>query len=188
MTASEVFHQNDGKVTKAFYVRLDALGPLGKIATALFRCQKRSSIAKKYRGGRYRRAAYDVKNWSLGELCKLLAAHGEDLGIVWGWREDPHQEYHNQVLYVETSQGQCSFHSAERLEGPDYPGDWDGKHASEDRIIRFADEVLAGLQSCTKAVCAQGETVVQSAKENSYGTINGTGIRTDRIFVQCSLF
>ena len=75
MTAREVFHQQNGDVTKAYYAELAALGPQGEIAVALFRAQKRSSRAKDYRRGRYRAAAYDVKSWSMRELCRLLAAH-----------------------------------------------------------------------------------------------------------------
>jgi hypothetical protein len=37
MTALEVFTQNDGSVTKAFYSRLDGLGAAGQLATALMR-------------------------------------------------------------------------------------------------------------------------------------------------------
>lgn len=83
MTAAAVFHQQNGEVTKAFYQRLYAMGPLGRIAVALFRAQKRSSRAKDYRPGKYRRAAYDVKEWSMGELCRELAAYGQ---FRYGWK------------------------------------------------------------------------------------------------------
>ncbi len=81
MHARQVFHQNDGGITKAYYADLNGRGPLGEIAVALFRAQKRSSRAKDYRGRKYRNAAYDVKAWSMGELCRLLATHGEALAV-----------------------------------------------------------------------------------------------------------
>lgn len=81
MTAFEVFHQQNGDVTKAYYAELSSCGPLGEIAVALFRAQKRSSRAKDYRRGRWRRAAYDVKEWSISEVCRLLAEHGEKFGF-----------------------------------------------------------------------------------------------------------
>jgi hypothetical protein len=142
--AAEVFAQNDGAVTKAYYVDLAQRGAMGEIAVALFRCQKRSTAAKRYRGGRFRRAAYDVKNWSLGELCRLLQEHALARGLRWGWKHDPTQSFHNWVLYVDLPQGQVSFHTAGRLAGPDYPGDWDGKHASAERIMAFCDTVFCG--------------------------------------------
>ncbi len=39
--------------------------------------------------------------------------------------------------------GQVSFHSTERYDGPEYEGDWDGQRQSEERILAFADGVLA---------------------------------------------
>ncbi len=71
--ADHVFHQQDGRITKAYYAELSALGPIGLVALNLFRAQKRSSRAKDYRRGKWRRAAYDVKSWSMDELCRILA-------------------------------------------------------------------------------------------------------------------
>lgn len=144
MTALEVMKQSDGGVTKAWYAEMNTRGPAGQLAVALFRAQKRSSAAKHYRGGRFRRAAYDVKNWSLSEVCRILTAYPA-LELRWGWKTDAAMETrgdpHNQVLYIELPQGQVSFHSAKRLQGPDYAGDWDGVHASPERIIAYCDAV-----------------------------------------------
>jgi len=140
--AYKVFHQQNGDVTRAYYAKLSATGTIGEIAVALFRCQKRSSRAKQYRRGKWRAAAYDVKEWSMGELCRLLTAHAESFGFRWGWKEDPSVQFDNgasQVLYVDIpGQGQVSFHSPSRLKGPDYLGEWDGLNgSSEQRIISF---------------------------------------------------
>lgn len=145
MKALEVFHQQNGDVTKAFYAELDSHGPLGRIATCLFRAQKRSSRAKEYRRGKFRSAAYDVKTWSMGELCKVLAEHGTKHGIKWGWQPDHETKFAMEsswVLYVDLPQGQVSFHSPERLTGPDYAGKWDRTGSSAARIIQFADSVI----------------------------------------------
>lgn len=124
LSAIEVFRQNDGDVTKDYYAHMNARGSMGQLAVALFRAQKRSSAAKSYRHGRYRRAAYDVKNWSLAEVCRILKSF--EHSMVWGWQRDPKTPVFDWVLYVELPTGQCSFHSAERLDGPDYQGVWDG--------------------------------------------------------------
>jgi len=139
--ALEVFTQNDGDVTKAYYAELAKLGPAGELAVALFRAQKRSSRAKEYRRGKWRRAAYDVKNWSLGEVDRLLTAHAAELGIAWGWKFDPDTPGFEWVLYVDLPTGQCSFHSSNRLSNKDYSGEWDRRHHSAERIIRFCDAV-----------------------------------------------
>ena len=119
---------------------------MGEIAVALFRAQKRSSRAKDYKRGKFRRAAYDVKSWSMGELCRLLAKHGEQLGFKWGWQADPNVVFGDApswVLYVDLpGHAQVSFHNPERMKGPEYPGKWDGQRGmSEQRVIRFCAEV-----------------------------------------------
>lgn len=144
MRAIDVFNGTDGDVTKACYADLQARGFLGELAVALFRAQKRSTAAKRYRGGRFRRAAYDVKNWSLSEICRILIAHDHPC-FEWGWQMDDATPGYPWVLYVDLPTGQVSFHSAERLSGPDYPRKWDGKRgASEARIVAFCDFVSDG--------------------------------------------
>jgi len=142
--AFDILNQNNGDVTKDYYAKLNALGVEGQIAVAVFRAQKRSSRAKDYRRGKYRRAAYDVKSWSMGELCRLLTEHGEALGIRYGWKKDPavvFGEDPSWVLYIDLWCGQVSFHSPQRMAGPDYPGEWCGEHASAERICKFCDRV-----------------------------------------------
>jgi hypothetical protein len=111
------------------------------------RCEKNSIRAKVYRGRGNVSAAYDTKNWAMGELCRVLVNHSDRLGIMWGWQTDPEQEYHSMVLYVELpGYGQASFHSKDRYEGPDFPKEWDGvRGKSAERIVRFAGDVLAGM-------------------------------------------
>jgi hypothetical protein len=141
MNAREVLFQNDGDVTKLYYAELSTSGPYGELAVALFRAQKRSSRAKDYRRGKWRRAAYDVKSWSMGEVCRILKQLG---AFNWGWKQDPQTVFGEEpswVLYVDLPQGQVSFHSPSRLSGPDYLGDWDGQRMSADRICTFCDYV-----------------------------------------------
>ena len=59
----------------------------------------------------------------------------------WGWKRDPKTPGYEWVLYVDLPTGQCSFHSADRLNGPDYQGDWDGIGMSQERICRYCDMV-----------------------------------------------
>ena len=155
MKAADVFYQNDGKVTTAYYQDLASRGPLGRIAVALFRTQKRSSRAKDYRRGKYRRAAYDVKTWSMQELCKELIENGAAFGITFGWKLDPNVVFGEDpswVLYVNLPEGQVSFHNPNRGTGPDYTSEWDGvRGASESRIIRFCDSVPVPEESCQNA-------------------------------------
>ena len=113
-----------------------------QLAVALFRAQKRSTAAKKYRRGKFRHAAYDVKNWSLSEICRVLSAmQAFEMSPEWGWKKDPNTPGFEWVLYVETTKGQASFHSAERLNGPEFKGDWKPRPTSEESILAFCDSI-----------------------------------------------
>lgn len=148
MRARHVYDGSNGAETRRLYDRLCACGAMGALASALFKAQKASRRAKRYgpfagRAGRsFRDMSYDRKGDALREVCRLLLADGARLGIRFGWKEDPHAGENKFVLYVETPFGQVSFHAPERGDGPDYPGEWDGARASEERIIRFAQSVL----------------------------------------------
>ena len=140
--ARQVYEGSDGALTRRFLLDLEKRGPAGCVAALLFRAQKSSRRAKMYGMTSYRGLAYDRKGESLKELTAALAEHGAALGITFGWGRDE-RSFNPWVLYVELSElGQVSFHSPERYDGPDYPGEWDGRRASEERIINFCQEVL----------------------------------------------
>lgn len=152
----QVYEGSDGDATRALYAELQELGPVGDIAVNLFRACKTSERAKKYRGGNrfgsYRRQSYDTKQWAMNNLCRVLQEHAERLEIVWGWKEDPTQEYHRWVLYAVIPTGQCSFHTEQRGAGPEYPGDWDGiRNSTPDRIIRWCSRLLAAKRAQAEA-------------------------------------
>ncbi len=152
----DIYKGSDGEATKALYAALQDFGPLGLVAINLFRAQKCSERAKLYRGGirgrgRYKDMAYDRKQWSRDNLCAVLIEHSAALGIKWGWKPDPNTlfgERESYVLYVETPNGQCSFHSPTRGKGPDYSGEWDGQRGmTVQRVIDFVAAVLEGCRA-----------------------------------------
>lgn len=140
-TALEVFVGSDGNKTQALYTHLQGLGPAGIVATNLFRACKASGRAKTYRG-KYKGLAYDKKNWSLQNLCRILEEHGEALGIRHGWKIDPAQAKHRWVLYIDLPNGQCSFHSETRHTTRDYAGEWDQQSRSDQRIVAWTQSIL----------------------------------------------
>lgn len=144
MTAIEVYKGSVGSTTQAFYAELQKRGAIGALAVNLFRASKTSERAKVYRGRTYRGLSYDRKNWSLENICKLLAEHGDDMGIRWGWKRDPNTPGYEWVLYVDIPDfGQCSYHSAVRLCPQNYTGEWDGKKgATVQVVIDFAEWVM----------------------------------------------
>lgn len=142
MISEMIFNQQNGDVTKAYYAKLNGMGLAGQLAVALFRAQKRSTAAKKYRGRRFTRDAYEVKNWSLSEICRIAGCMSAfESSPVWGWKRDPATPGYEWVLYVELPTGQCSFHSPDRLNGPDFTGDWDSRIPSQTAITRYCDSV-----------------------------------------------
>lgn len=103
--ARAIYRGNNGDATKAFYAELEQLGIIGVVALNLFRASKRSSRAKEYRSRRYSSAAYDVKQWSIENLCRVLDEHAGELGITWGWARDDETPGYEWVLYVEIPTG-----------------------------------------------------------------------------------
>ncbi len=146
-----LFFGSNGAATTKFCRELHDQGHIGEIAAALFTVQKASSRAKVYRGGRkqedgrevpYKDLAYGRKGKFLKLLAGLLAR--DDCGMAWGWGLDLKQPKAKHVLYIDIPQGQVSLHSVQRFAGPDYHGAWDGRDATEDRVIQFCESLWRG--------------------------------------------
>jgi hypothetical protein len=156
MTASDtladlvrVYEGSDGQATMALYQRLDQFGPAGTLAVNLFRAHKTSGRAKVY-SRRYRGAAYDRKQWSIGNLVDVLGQHAGSLGIVRGWGVDAATIGYPHVLYIDMPTGQISFHSPVRGPGADYAGEWDGAvGVGADRILRWIARLLDQKSAAT---------------------------------------
>lgn len=151
-----VYEGSDGDATKALYDRLNQLGPAGEVATNLFRAHKNSARAKVYRGGNrrgsYRGQAYDRKTWAMNNLCQILLLHADALGLSWGWAIDVAEARHRHVLYVDLPTGQVSFHTEQRLGGPDYPRQWDGvRGMGAQRICQWCVQLVVVAQEAQPA-------------------------------------
>ena len=155
ITIRQAYNGSNSGASKSVCSQLEKKGRLGRIAAELFRIQKTSSRAKKYRGGvstdvysrSYRGLAYERKDKVLDRLCDIL--YNDACGLTWGWARDNSQLAAKYFLYIELPQGQISFHSRDRYVGDNYSGGWDGQQASEARIIEFCEMVLAGqLPKC----------------------------------------
>lgn len=139
-----IYQGSDGEATKALYARLEKLGPKGLVAVNLFRACKCSERAKVYRGRGHRDAAYERKQWSMDNLCKVLREHAVALWIPWGWGYDESQPVYRWVLYVELNVGQVSFHTVNCGDGPKYGKEWDGqRERSATRTCTWVAQILA---------------------------------------------
>jgi hypothetical protein len=157
MNARSIFDGDDAAKTRAYYSALERRGPIGEFAANLMRAQKASTRAKKYHGGisgvgSFSDLAYQRKAECLIKLCDWLLNNVLPRGVMhyagdtemlrWGWAIDPRQAHAKWVLYIDLPHGQVSFHSTERFGGPEYPAEFDGSHASADRIITFCNFVF----------------------------------------------
>jgi hypothetical protein len=139
---TKIYEGSNGDATTALYKRLEALGAPGTVAMNLFRAQKASERAKRYRRRAHSQQAYDKKAWSMGLLCRCLAENADRLAVIWGWGRDEKAVGFENVLYVDLPTGQASFHTDHRLEGPDHPTGWCGRGISVGVIIAYTVRVL----------------------------------------------
>ncbi len=165
-----IFFGSDPVATRRFCAELHGRGQIGKIAAALFTVQKASSRAKVYRGGRkqedgrevpYKDLAYGRKGKFLKLLAGLLAR--DNCGMAWGWGLDTKQTKAKHVLYIDLPQGQVSLHSLQRFTGPDYPAEWDGRNATEERVIRFCHSLWRGGSSATATPALQAHELAEDS-------------------------
>lgn len=142
MQAIQAFEAKNASQTVAYQNELLNRGDLGQIAFGLFRAQKRSTRAKTYRRS-MRQESYAAKSEALKYLDAGLHQWAEDHGIEWGWRGDPSQTYHNQVLYVQLpGHGQCSFHSERAFSKQRFYGDWDSTRPVVETVLAYCDAVM----------------------------------------------
>lgn len=125
---------SNAAATRQLLRELGLRGEFGRLAQSLFRAQKASERAKRYRG--YSDSYYEKKGEQLNEVVDSLFALTDEL--PWGWGIDE-EGYHRDVLYVDLPTGQASFHHVERLSGPDYPGEWDHNASSAWNICAFIE-------------------------------------------------
>lgn len=143
----DVFRKRDGNLTVSLCVELAKRGLLGAAAVCLYQAQYSSARAKTYRRSS-KRVSYERKNIALMRMPRWLSR----ADIAYGWGYDATSKNYEHVLYVELATGQCSFHSSERGDGPEFSGKWDSQGNSLTSVFAFCDSVLS-LQMESPAIC-----------------------------------
>lgn len=143
----DVFKKRDGNATVALCVELSKRGLLGAAAVCLYQAQYSSARAKTYRRSS-RSNSYERKNIALMRMPRWLSR----ADIAYGWGYDATSINFEHVLYVELATGQCSFHSSERGDGPEFRGRWNPEVDSMTSVFRFCDQVLS-LNMDSPAIC-----------------------------------
>lgn len=149
MNAQAAYEATDYSETRSYLRALANAGRLGRIAAALFAAMRASTDAKTERRLAkgdplaeitVSRAGYARKRLAMQKVCELLAHNAA--GLAWGWGNDRRQADCPFVLFVDLPQGQVSFHTPEKLMGPEYAGRWDRACQNRERVLAFCDALL----------------------------------------------
>lgn len=145
---SEAFCTSNAPLSRQLCKDLDAMGPMGQLASLLFKAEKASKQANSYSGKApvsqrpYGDYSKDRMKGMLEKAIGLLDAHAKDLGIPWGWSKDDAPGKPPWILCIGLPTGVVTFRMPERRLGPDYgPGAEDGCRNSN-RISDFCEGVL----------------------------------------------
>lgn len=147
VTSAEVaFDASDASLTIGYQDALLQRGAIGQVAFGLFRAQKRSAKAKKYRRSN-RRNAYDSKNDAIKYVDAALTL-SKDVDYIegWGWQYDPATIGYENVLYVQTCFGQCSYHCAQKFSDKVFRWEWDTNSSSRQTVLRLCDAVVGAFE------------------------------------------
>ena len=126
------------------------MGPMGQLASLLFKAEKTNMQAKSYSGRApvSRRPYGDYSKDRMQEMLEkaigLLDAHAKTLGIPWGWGKDDVPGKPPWVLNIDLPAGQVTYRLPERSIGPDYETGSEGDSRNESRITGFCAGVLYG--------------------------------------------
>ena len=86
------FYTSDATASRRLCKELDLMGPMGRLASVLFKAEKANMQAKSYVGRApvsrrlYRDYSQDRLKEMLAKAVILLGAHEKSMGITWGWK------------------------------------------------------------------------------------------------------
>ncbi|MBL6852365.1 MAG: hypothetical protein ISS15_05430 [Alphaproteobacteria bacterium] len=142
-----VYLGSNGDKTKALYQRLNALGPVGFVASNLFRACKCSERAKDYRRGSQKREAYRRKQWSLDNLdgvrcCSNMAQRSGSSGAG---RPIRRRNSTSKCSMSSSRPARLAFTPRRAATARIFVGAWDGvRGEAPERICRWVVQVLEG--------------------------------------------
>jgi len=101
----------------------DRKGRLVELLRYMFKINAEAKQGRPYFSAAVTR--YGKKEHLLREACRLAT---EQDWFTWGWKMDPDPPPNGAewVLYFEAEGKQVSFHTFDRGDGPDFPGEWNG--------------------------------------------------------------
>ena len=147
---SEAFSTSSPQLSRRLCQDLDSMGPMGQLASLLFKAEKASKQAKSYSGREpvsrrpYGDYSKDRMEKMLMEVISLLDAHAKNMDISWGWSESDVPDAPPWVLCIDLPTGQVTYRMRERRLGPGFELGAEDDCRNSDRITDFCAGVLDG--------------------------------------------
>ena len=149
---------SDAPASRRLCKELDAMGPIGQLASLLFKAQKSDHQAKTYIGiapvsrRPYRDYSNDRMEEMLAKAIRLLDAHAKAMGISWGWVRGDKPGVPPWVLCIDLPTGKVIYRFPYRHRGPDYELALEDDSRNSDRVTAFCAGVLDGRWTATEEV------------------------------------
>ena len=124
------------------------MGPMGQLASLLFKAEKANMQTKNYLGKApvsqrpYRDNTNERLQEMLDRVASLLDAHARGMDISWGWSKDDAPDKPLWILCVDLPTGLVTYRLPYRHLGPDYKMATDSDSYNSDRITEFCAGVM----------------------------------------------
>ena len=147
---TEAFSTSNAPLSRQICKDLDSKGPMGELASLLFKTEKAVKQAKSYVGrapvsGRpYGDYSKDRMRKMLMEAIRLLDAHAVAMGMPWSWRRDDKPGSPIWVLTIGLPTGQVAYRVSYIQAGPDCESALVDDSRNSERVIEFCAGVLDG--------------------------------------------
>lgn len=147
---SEAFHASDAQSSRRLCRDLDTKGPMGQLASLLFKAEKAYRQMKSYQGTApvsrrpYRNYSQDRMREMLAKAVRLLDAHAKAMGVTWSWRRDDKSGSSIWVLSIDLPTGKVIYRLPYRQAGPDCESSLEDDARNSDLVTEFCAAVLDG--------------------------------------------
>ena len=149
---------SDAPASRRLCKELDAMGPIGQLASLLFKAEKAYGQMKSYQGtapvsGRpYRGYSQDRLKEMLSKAVILLGAHALSMGISWGWKANNKPNEPPWLLCINLPTGQVIYRLPYRSNGPDCESLSATGSRNSDYIAKYCVGLLDGRWTATDKV------------------------------------
>ena len=152
------FSTSDAPASRRLCKELDAMGPMGQLASLLFKAEKARMQAKSYSGrapvsGRpYRGYSYDRMREMLAKAIRLLDARAKAMGMPWSWHREDKPSGPFWSLTIDLPTGRVAYRMPYLYAEPEYYSGVEDDAENSDQVTEFCAGVLDGLWALPKQI------------------------------------